>query len=248
MRHGYRVFDTHTHVGRAVHSGRAFTAAQLLESMDAAGVDRALVIPFPLVEDQRAAHDEIGRAVLEHPERLTGACCLNPYLPREEFRAEVRRCVEQYGFRALKLQPQFQPLNVLLPNSDLLFETSVEFSLPVICHTGAGAPYALPSHFMMPARRFPEARLVLAHCGGGLYAGEAIVAATFCPNIWLELSSLMPHHVLEVLRHIPAQRLMIGSDLPESLETEIGKIIGLPVDRDSIAAILHATAEALFLR
>jgi predicted TIM-barrel fold metal-dependent hydrolase len=246
MRDGFPIFDTHTHIGRAVHSGRVYTAAQLLEAMDLHGVDRSMVIPFPLVEDQRAAHDEIGHAVLQNPDRLMGAVCLDPYLPRDRFREEVKRCVECYGFRAMKLQPQFQPLNVLAPVSDLFFETAEEFRLPVICHTGAGVPFALPSHFMMPARRFPAVTIVLAHCGGPLFAGEAMVAASFCPNIVLELSSLLPHHILEILREVSPDRLMIGSDLPENLPIEIGKILGLSQPGAVRRQILSTTGERVF--
>ncbi len=41
MRNGFRIFDTHTHVGQARHSGRSLTAEQLLASMDSFGVDRS---------------------------------------------------------------------------------------------------------------------------------------------------------------------------------------------------------------
>jgi predicted TIM-barrel fold metal-dependent hydrolase len=228
-------------VGTARHSGRRYSADQLLADMDRSGVDRAVVIPFPVVEDERAAHDEIGAAVLNHGARLTGAACLYPY--RDGLRDEVRRCRERYGFRALKIQPQYQPLNPLAPSSEFLFETAIENGMALIVHTGAGAPYALPSLWMPAARRYPELKIVLAHAGGGIYYGEAIVAALFCPNIYLELSTLAPHHVTEVLKHVVASRLMIGSDLPESLETEIGKVLPLA----GAAEILSATAERVFL-
>ena len=246
MKNGHRLFDTHTHIGTARHSGRVYSAEELLRDMDRFGVDRAVVIPFPVVEDCRAAHDEIGRAVLAHPDRLVGSACLYPYLPLTEFRNEVRRCRERYGFRAIKLQPQYQALNPVSRASDFWFETAVENGLTAICHTGTGAPFALPSSFMLPARRFPELRIVLAHSGGGIFVGEAITAAVFCPNVYLELSSLMPHHVHEVLAQIPAERLMIGSDLPESLETEFGKILGLTIGEEQRRAILYGTGARVF--
>ena len=40
MRDSYHVFDTHTHLGTARHSGRSTTAGELLRSMDEHGVDR----------------------------------------------------------------------------------------------------------------------------------------------------------------------------------------------------------------
>lgn len=215
--------------------------------MDRAGIDRSLVIPWPVVADTREAHDEIGRAVLAHPDRLRGAACLYPYVPEQQFRDEVRRCVEVYGFRVIKLQPQYQPLNTLWPTSDFFFETALAHELVVVCHTGSGIPFALPSLMMEPARRWPNLRVVLAHCGGGgLLLGEAIVAAKFCPNIWLELSSLMPNHVMEVLHHVASNRLMIGSDLPENVEIEMGKIEGLEREESAKLDIFWNTAHSLF--
>ena len=87
---------------------------------------------------------------------------------------------------------------------------------------------------------------MVAHCGGGIFVHEAILAAVFCPNIVLELSSLMPHQVLEVLAHVPADRLMAGSDLPESLDTEIGKILTLDISDEDRRDILSGTACRVF--
>jgi len=247
VRDGFRIFDAHTHLGTARHSGRRFTASRMLAWMDASGIDRALVIPFPVVEDYREAHDEIGAAVRAWPDRLAGAACLPPWqLSEREFHDEVRRTVERFGFRALKLQPQYHGLNPISPRSDFFFETALELGLTLVCHTGAGAPFALPSLFILPARRFPELRIVLAHSGGGIYSAEAIVAASVCPNIYLELSTLLPHQVAEVLAHIPAGRTMIGSDLPENAATEIGKILALDIAEEAKREILFNTAASLF--
>ena len=247
MKDGYAIFDTHTHIGYGVHHGRRTTADELLRAMDGFGVDRSLVIPFPVVEDHRAEHDEIARAVHAHPDRFVGAACIYPYIRRAEFLDEMRRCAEELGFRALKLQPQYQPLNPLWPTSDFFFETALRYGLPIVVHTGSGIPYSLPSLYIHTARKFPELKIVLAHCGGGgLLLGEAIVAAGVCSNIYLELSSLMPHHVLEVLGHVPPNRLMIGSDLPESLATEMSKILWLNVETEVRRDIFWNTARAVF--
>jgi len=242
----FKIFDAHTHLGAARHSGRRSTASQLLEAMDRFGVDRSLVIPYPVVEDHRQAHEEIARAVREHPDRLTGAACLYPFIAEAEFRDEVRRCAEEFGFRALKLQPKFQPLNPTSPRSDFFFETALAHRLVVVAHTGDGVPFSLPSLFITPARRFPELPIVLAHSGGSIFYQEAIVAASVCPNISIELSTLMPHHVAEVAAQVPSNRLMIGSDLPESLEIEMAKILNSALPAAARQDILWNTAERLF--
>lgn len=247
MKHGYRIFDTHTHLGHARHTGRADTAEAMLRRMDSAGVERSLVMPFPVVDDWRGEHDLIGRAVLAHPDRLTGTACYHPYVDPPEFREEVRRCREQFGFKGVKLQPQYHGLNPYSTRSDFFFETALEFGMVAVCHTGSGLPFSLPSLLMMPARRFPALPIVVAHCGSAMFAHDAMVAAQFCPNIYLELSSLMPHHLTEVLADIPAERLMVGSDLPESLETEIGKISTMEMTDEARRLILGGTARRLFL-
>lgn len=246
LRDQYRIYDTHTHLGSARHSGRELHMDEMLARMDRSGIDRSLLIPFPVVEDYRAAHDEIARAVKAHPDRFAGAACLYPFIPVEEFRAELRRCREQLGFRALKLQPQYQALNPVSPRSDFLFGEALELGMPVICHTGSGAPFALPSLYIAVARRFPELPIVLAHSGGSVYYLESIVAASVCPNIYLELSTLMPHHIHEVLEYVPVSRLLIGSDIPQSVDTEISKILELEIDRKAIEDIVWNNPRRLF--
>ena len=244
---GFAIFDTHTHIGSARHSGRRHHAADIVAAMDQFGVERSVAIPFPVVEDYRGEHDEIGAAIRDYPGRFVGAACLNPFVPQQEFRDEVRRCREQYGFRALKFQPQYQALNPLLESSAFLFETALENQMALIVHTGTGIPFSLPSMYLLAARDYPQLKIIMAHCGGGgIFLGEAIVAATLFPNIYLELSSLMPHQVLEVLHRVPSDRLMIGSDLPENLNIEMSKILQLGISEDDKRNILYQTACQVF--
>ena len=246
MIRGQRVFDTHTHIGTARHSGRVFTAEQMLRSMDANGVDRSLLIPFPVVDDYRAQHDEIGAAVKAWPDRFAGAACLYPFVAESEFRGEVRRCAEQYGFRALKLQPMYQPLNPVSRRSDFFFASALENGMAVVAHTGSGVPFSLPSLYIAAARRFPELPIVLGHAGSPLFMLECAVAAEVCPNIYIEVSSLMPHHLADLLQLAPAARIMAGSDLPESVPVELGKIFDVEMSEADRRAILWETGAKLF--
>ena len=247
MRDGSSIFDAHCHIGEALHSGRVHRAETILARMDRCGIDRALAIPFPMVRSYREAHDEIGAAVRIHGDRFVGAACLDPFTGEAAFREEVRRCRQEYGFRALKIQPQFQPMDASSQRSEFVFETALENKLALVCHTGSGIPYALPSAFMPAARRYPDLKIVLAHCGGGgLLLQDAVVAALFCPNIFLELSTLMPNHVLHVLSQVPSTRLMAGSDLPENMEIEIAKILNLEVSEEARRDMLWGTAQSVF--
>ncbi|MBC7927815.1 MAG: amidohydrolase family protein [Bryobacteraceae bacterium] len=206
-----------------------------------------MAIPFPVVEDFRREHDEIGTALRDYPGSFVGAACLNPFVPEQTFRDEVQRCRELYGFRALKFQPQYQALNPLLESSAFLFETAIANDMALIVHTGTGIPFSLPSMYLLAARQYPELTIILAHCGGGgIFLGEAMVAASLFPNIFLELSSLMPHQVIEVLQRVPSNRLMAGSDLPENLDIEMSKILRLSTSDENKRNILSGTASKVF--
>ena len=76
MRDGFRIFDTHTHIGDARHNGRSYSPDALLRAMDSYGIDRSVAIPFPVVEDFRRQHDIIGDAVGRYPGPVDW-CCLS---------------------------------------------------------------------------------------------------------------------------------------------------------------------------
>jgi predicted TIM-barrel fold metal-dependent hydrolase len=246
MKDGFRLYDTHAHLGYARHSGRRQTVDGLLHAMDRVGVDRAMLIPFPVVEDFRREHDLIAAAVRSHRDRFAGAACIPVFLPEVDFRDEVKRCAEVLGFRAMKLQPMYQALNPVSTRSDFFFAAAQENRMAVIAHKGSGVPFALPSLFIMPARRFPDLPIILGHAGGSVYMLETIVAASVCPNIYIELSSLMPHHIADILQHVPPSRLMVGADLPESLETEMHKILTMDLPDDVKRAVLWDTPCRVF--
>lgn len=247
MRNGFPVFDTHTHLGVAAHSGREMHVEGMLRHMDACGVERSVLIPWPAVASEAAAHDEIGEAVRSYPDRFVGALCLHPFQERQSFLDEMKRGVEELGLRALKLQPQFQPLNPMNKRHDWYWEAALHYRLPVIVHTGNGAPLALPSLYIAAAQRFPELRFVLGHSGGSVYYMEAILAAQLCPNVYLDLSTLPGHNVADVIRQVGAERVMVGSDLPESVVPEVEKVFHCGLSDEQLHGVLHRTAERVFL-
>ncbi|MEP7364887.1 MAG: amidohydrolase family protein [Acidobacteriota bacterium] len=106
-------------------------------------------------------------------------------------------------------------------------------------------PFSLSSLFIAVARHFSDLPIALGH-GVSIDFLEAAVAAQVRPNIYIELSSLMPHHCAELLTHVDASRLMAGFDLPESLETEFGRLFTLELTPESRRAILWDTPCRVF--
>ncbi|MCH8001843.1 MAG: amidohydrolase family protein, partial [Proteobacteria bacterium] len=112
----------------------------------------------------------------------------------------------------------------------LVFETAAELEIPVMVHTGAGVPFAEPAMWIPLALEFPETTVILAHAGGGIYTGPAIVAAEICPNIVLETSSCNPTDILRMADAVGSERVLFGSDLLPNAGAELAKyeMLGLP--------------------
>jgi predicted TIM-barrel fold metal-dependent hydrolase len=128
------IVDSHQHLGRSMFSGVVTTERDLLEAMDRHGVDVALVMPQPTLEDIRAVHDQIAQAVQRNPGKLFGMASINPWWPEAEYQAEARRTVRDLGFVALKLHPRGHNLASNHPEADKVFRAALELGVPLIVH------------------------------------------------------------------------------------------------------------------
>jgi predicted TIM-barrel fold metal-dependent hydrolase len=97
-------------------------------------------------------------------------------------------------------------------------------NVPVIVHTGAGAPNALPSLLMPRAKEFPDVRIVLSHAGAFIYTEEAIIVAKHYGNIYLEPSWCGAPQLRQMINAIGIERIMFGSDGPQNVGPELAKV------------------------
>jgi predicted TIM-barrel fold metal-dependent hydrolase len=133
---------------------QATTAADVLEALDAASIQRGLVLsvaymmgmPDAEVEDEyakvRAENDYVAEQVATAPDRLVGACSVNPLA--DYALDEIRRCAQDPRLNALKLH---------FANSDLdlrneahverlasVFGTLSRLELPAVVHVRTRRP------------------------------------------------------------------------------------------------------------
>jgi predicted TIM-barrel fold metal-dependent hydrolase len=240
------IIDTHQHLGRSMFSGVETTEAELIEALAENGVDTALVMPQPTLDDIEPIHDEISAACRRHSGRLAGMASINPWVSDAEYVAEARRCVRELGFVAIKLHPLGHNLPPTHREADKVFRQAAELGVPVIVHTGLGAPWALPSLCIPPARKYPGVSVILAHAGWGIYSAEAMVAAEVCDNIWLEPSWCPSYIARQMIDRFGADRVLFGSDHLSNLPVELVKYRSIGLSSGDLAKVLGLNARRVF--
>jgi uncharacterized protein len=241
------VIDAHCHLGQSLLSGVNISEDELLTSMAANQVDVALVMPQPFQGlEVVAIHDRIARLAEQQPGIIYGMANISPRLPEADYRREVTRCMHTLGFKAIKMDPSVHAVAPNHPIAEIAFATAQELGVPVIIHTGLGAPFALPSLAIPPALKYAGVTIVLAHAGFAVYGAEAMVAAELCPNIILDHSWSPSYQVAAMVKSFGAERVMFGSDHLTNTASELAKLHALGLEEAQLAAVLGGTAQRVF--
>ncbi len=238
------VIDSHAHLGICRVFGSNVTEEHLIRTMDKYGVDTSLVMPLPGTPNAKVTHDQINELTKKYPGRIVGMISINPHIDEAEYFEEVERCVKM-GFVALKLHPFGHACPVVAPDADKVFEAARKFKIPVILHSGLGAPYTTPCAFIPRARQYPDLKIVVAHSGAYIYTNEAFVIAQECPNVYLETSWCAPHRIYELVAKFPG-RVMFGSDIPEAVASELMKYRSGDLSEEALEEALGGTAKKVF--
>jgi predicted TIM-barrel fold metal-dependent hydrolase len=187
---------------------------RLLASMDATGIEIAVavaLVPTPDLDD--SAVEAINRYVTTQtalaPERLLPFCAVNPRSPDPV--ATLRREIEEFGARGLKLHGAMQAINVddrlLWP----IYQTMQDRGLPVLFHSGdigvlpTKDRYTQASRFDEIACDFPELPMVLGHAGRVDFTTVAGLLRKH-PHVYLDISSVIGRD--RASRTYPMRRLL----------------------------------------
>jgi uncharacterized protein len=104
--------------------------------------------------------------------------------------------------------------------TDAMLEVAHTYSLPVMLHVPREKRIADPDNItdlLYISKHYPKANIILAHAGRA-YSPELIRTALEefeGTNFWLEFSNVQSAEVVEeVLKRVPLERIMYGSDIP----------------------------------
>jgi predicted TIM-barrel fold metal-dependent hydrolase len=204
-----------------------FDPKRILDRMDAAGVDRAMVCSLA----QRIENDFLIDLVRRHPDRLFGFGQVMPQA--DDAIAEIERFAAA-GLVGLKLHPSLHGYHVadhgLL---DPVFETCARLRLPILINA-LDDPFCAPLAIEEIARNHPSVPTIIAHMGAVWNVPEAIIVAERQAHVYLETSATLISDVRRAYARLGPSKILLGSEWPGSdFDLERMKIAkAIPNERD----------------
>jgi len=207
--------------------------SRLIKEMDKANIDKAILLPldfwlkYPKAEYSGISvkeKNEIYANVVEtYPDRFKTYFGIDPR--RKDARMLLDLAMKKWEPVGLKIHPTagFYPDD---PVCYPLYELAIDYNLPILIHSGQEpAPmeskWSHPMYIDKVAADFPEATVIVAHCGHGWWR-QTLDLAIMKPNMyvdfsgWQPLFNLNPDYFWEPLRFaidtLGPWRVLFGSD------------------------------------
>jgi hypothetical protein len=193
-------------------------------AMDAAGVDFGLLSAWsaphqpPLI-----SNEEVTGWIEAHPGRFAGLACVDLNKPMEAVR-ELRRCVEELGFKGLRVVPWLWEAPPTDRRYYPLFATCVQLGVPFFTQVGHTGPMR-PSETGRPipyidqvALDFPELIIVGGHIGYP-WTEEMIAVCRKHENVYIDTSAYVPkRYPAELIAYMQSgtgrKKVMFGTNYP----------------------------------
>jgi hypothetical protein len=247
-------------LGRVVRS-----ADELVKAMDDQGIARAALINSvapPVTGITDLVNPWIARYVEGHRDRLVPVGGIHPRYSRD-VAGDMKKLLDVYRLGAIKLHPPHMDLAANAYRTDCpslaeVYRLAGEAKRPVLIHTGtsifpgARNVYADPMACDDVAVDFPETTIVLCHAGRPLWYDTAFFLLRRHPNVMLDISSIPPRRLLEVLPRLSemADRVLWGTDWPSrgvrSMRQNVEDFLSLPLSDTVKRKILFENAAAVF--
>ncbi len=235
------LFDIHTHTGSNDPDGFKCSAEEVIANLAAAN-SRGMVTPMHEPDGYPPANDRVLAEVETSDGRLVAFCRLDPALDPV---AEAKRCFDA-GARGIKLHPRAEGFDLIDPGVDEIFAFAHEQRAPILIHAGRGIP-ALAIHAMMLARKYEDARVILAHTAVTDLSWIWPELPTV-PNVYIDTAWWSATDLATLFALAPPGQILYGSDLPyftpfliSTLVVRMGLQVGLT--EEQLRAVLGEQGE-----
>jgi predicted TIM-barrel fold metal-dependent hydrolase len=233
---------------------RELPVAATVAAMDQGGIARSLISAWVAPRNVMISNDEVAAFVAQAPERLIGVGSVDISKPMAAMR-EVRRCVEELGFKAIRVLPWLWEV----PPTDRRFypvyaaccEAGVPFCTQ-IGHTGPLMPSEVgrPIYLDQVALDFPELTIVGGHIGYP-WTDEAVALAVKHERFFIDTSAYTirryPPALVEFLRGHGRTKVLFGTNYPMILPVKaLEGLDDLGLDDETRTLFLSGNARQVF--
>lgn len=208
---------------------RLIGAREMLDSMDASQVDKAVVFGFPWKDSLLFKHhnDYIREVVNRFPQRFIGLACFDPF--SKGVAQEARRCLQKGGLSGIGELAFYQTgiENSALLGLEPVMEICRVLGLPVMIHTNEPIGHSYPgktpntlAQIYQLIQRFPHNKIILAHWGGGLFFYSLLKKEVkeSLKNIYFDTAASPYLYDADVYRvaieRVGVGKILFGSDFP----------------------------------
>jgi predicted TIM-barrel fold metal-dependent hydrolase len=225
-----------------------------VQSMESAGVDRALLSAWHGPDGALISNKEVLDAVNEHPALFAGIASVDLRRPVDAVRT-LREYVTRHGFKGLRIVQWLWELPCTHPLYYPLLTTCVELDVPVCLQVGLTGPLrssetGRPLHIERIALDFPDLKIVCGHIGYPWQA-EMIAFATKFPNVFIDTSAYKPRrYPAELVAYMKAHgrsKVMFGTNYPMITPAAcLEELSVLDLDGETSEAFLAGNAKRVF--
>ena len=223
------IIDAHCHLRQP-----GLTAEDLIEMMDEAGIDQAVVFPsafcwsLPSKDNYYCTNDYIAEVQHKYPDRLIGFAMVNPRhrgckelgMPNLAVN-EFERCIKELGLKGLKIHPEQHYFSIeTLIDSELMaslvrLQRETHTKIPIISH-GMTSMGTIPDQFGRLASKYPDVPIIIAHAAGYQSLSPPISKelARANRNLFADtaMATIDDAYLINTARTIGADRVIFGSD------------------------------------
>ena len=244
------LFDTHVHLFPGKYEENR---KQLLTAAEAFHIDRFYVSSlgtcFPDEDEILELNHETQRFIQDYPNLIRGYCYVNPRLNNSV--DTLRKGIEDQSMSGMKLwvstfcdDPKVFPL----------VEKCIDYDVPVLIHAFYKAVdqlefESLGANVAGLAKRYPEAKLIMAHLGANSYT--QIKPVRGFKNVSVDISgSLFRRDEIDYVKNqIGAHRILFGTDMPgANFWVNFGQIEEADLTEEEKQEIYYKNAMKLFER
>jgi hypothetical protein len=230
------IIDSHTHVDLVEAWGWMDPPEIILDLMDEAGVDKAVIMAYrDAIGPDDQATEYVRQAVEKYKQRLIGYVRINPNASGAM--DALDQAISDFKMKGLKLHPVSY---VGFPYKEAtlrLMQRAAQYHAPILFHTGDEA-MALPDEVAQAARLVPEATVIMAHLGGYFHYDSVLDIADSLPNVYVDTSAIpYPWVIRMAVDAFGPERVLYASDGPgclPKLEIEKIRMAGLSTEEQEL--------------